>query len=70
MLSIRLPDVMERRLASLAAKTGRTRTALAREGILQYINDLEDHDLAEARARKNRMTVLLQDVEKALKLPS
>ena len=42
MLTIRLPDSIEQRLAALANETGRTKTALAREAILEYINDLED----------------------------
>ena len=39
MLAIRLPDDIELRLASLAAETGRTKTALAREAIVEYIDD-------------------------------
>ena len=42
MLAIRLPDSIESRLAALAGETGRTKTALAREAILEYIDDLED----------------------------
>ena len=42
MLAIRLPQPIEDRLAALADKTGRTKTALAREAILKYIEDLED----------------------------
>jgi hypothetical protein len=33
MLAIRLPDTIEERLNTLAAETGRTKTALAREAI-------------------------------------
>ena len=42
--------------------------ALAREAILEYIDDLEDFYLAEARARKNRKTIPLEDVERELGL--
>jgi len=42
MLAIRLPDDIEKRLARLAQKTGRTKTYYAREAILQYSDDLED----------------------------
>ena len=70
MLAIRLPDTIELRLAHLAAETGRTKTTLAREAILEYIDDLEDYHLAEARARKNRKTIPLEDVEQALGLAS
>ena len=63
-LAIRLPDSIEQRLAALAAETGRTKTTLAREAILEYIDDLEDFYLAEARARQNRKTSPLDDVMK------
>ena len=68
MLAIRLPDDIEQRLSALAIETGRTKTALAREAILEYIDDLEDYHLAEARARRNRNTIPLEDVERALGL--
>jgi RHH-type rel operon transcriptional repressor/antitoxin RelB len=57
MLAIRLPEEIEERLNALAQETGRTKTTLAREAILEYIDDLEDFYLAEARARKNRKTI-------------
>ena len=68
MLAIRLPDAIEKRLASLAAETGRTKTALAPEAILEYIDDLEDLYLAESRARLNRKTIPLSEVERELGL--
>ena len=68
MLAIRLPETIEKRLDSLASETGRTKTALAREAIVEYIDDLEDYYLAEARARLNRKTIPLADVERELGL--
>lgn len=68
MLAIRLPDDIEIRLASLAAETGRTKTALAREAILEYIDDLEDLYLAESRARLNRKAVPMEELERELGL--
>jgi RHH-type rel operon transcriptional repressor/antitoxin RelB len=68
MLAIRLPETIEKRLDSLAGETGRTKTALAREAIVEYIDDLEDYYLAEARARQNRKTIPLADVERELGL--
>jgi mRNA interferase RelE/StbE len=68
MLAIRLPEPIELRLAALAETTGRTKTTLAREAILEFIDDLEDFYLAEARARKNRKTIPLDpDAVKDLK---
>ena len=68
MLAIRLPQPIEDRLTALARESGRTKTTLAREAILEYIEDLEDFYLAEARARKNRKTIPLDDVERQLGL--
>ena len=68
MLSIRLSEPIELRLAALAETTGRTKTTLAREAILEFIDDLEDFYLAEARAGKNRKTMALDDVERRLGL--
>ena len=68
MLAIRLSDSIEERLNTLAAETGRTKTALAREAIVEYIDDLEDYYLAEARARLNRKTIPLAEVERKLGL--
>jgi RHH-type rel operon transcriptional repressor/antitoxin RelB len=68
MLAIRLPPDIEERLNALAAETGRTKTALAREAIVEFIDDIEDYYLAEARARRNRKTIPLADVERELGL--
>ena len=68
MLAIRLPEAIELRLNALAETTGRTKTTLAREAILEFIDDLEDFYLAEARARKNRKTIALDGVERQLGL--
>lgn len=66
MLSIRLPEEIEERLNALAAESGRTKTALAREAIVEFIDDLEDYYLAEARDRKSRKPIPLAEVEGAL----
>lgn len=49
MLAIRLPERIEKRLARLAKRTGRTKTYYAREAILKHLEDLEDIYLAEKR---------------------
>ncbi|MFZ0707192.1 MAG: DUF6290 family protein [Candidatus Korobacteraceae bacterium] len=68
MLAIRLPDSIEKRLARLAKRTGRTKTFYAREAILRYIEDLEDvYDaeriLERIRSGKEK-TIPLEDVMK------
>lgn len=47
MLAIRIKPELEKRLAALAERTGRTKSFYARAAIEQYIEDLEDHFLAE-----------------------
>jgi RHH-type transcriptional regulator, rel operon repressor / antitoxin RelB len=54
MLAIRLPDKIEKRLARLAKRTGRTKTYYAREAIVQHLDDLEDIYLAEKRLAEIR----------------
>jgi RHH-type rel operon transcriptional repressor/antitoxin RelB len=49
MLAIRLPGRIEKRLARLAKRTGRTKTYYAREAIVQHLDELEDIYLAEKR---------------------
>lgn len=49
MLTIRLPTKLEKRLAKLAKKTGKTKTFYAREAIVEYIGDLEDLYIAKKR---------------------
>jgi RHH-type rel operon transcriptional repressor/antitoxin RelB len=49
MLAIRLPESIERRLAALARKTGRSKSFYAREAILKHLGALEDYYLAVSR---------------------
>jgi RHH-type rel operon transcriptional repressor/antitoxin RelB len=67
-LSIQLPDNVEDRLESLAARTGRTKSFYITEAITEYLEDLEDLYLAEQRLidiRAGRtQTVPLEEVMK------
>jgi RHH-type rel operon transcriptional repressor/antitoxin RelB len=56
MLAIRLPEALEERLARLAQATGMTKTSL------------EDLLLAQARARRNRKTIPMEELERELGL--
>jgi Predicted DNA-binding protein with an HTH domain len=47
MLAIRINPELEKRLATLAERTGRTKSFYARRAIEEYIEDMEDHFLAE-----------------------
>lgn len=60
MLSIRLE--IEQKFARLAAKSGRTKSSLAREAIAEYVGDLEDFHIAEARSRRNRTAIPIAEI--------
>ena len=47
MLAIRLPAAIEKRLESLAKRTGRTKSFYAREAILRHLENLEDIYVAD-----------------------
>jgi len=68
MLAIRLPPEIEKRLDDLAKRTGRSKSFYARAAILEYLDDLEDLDLAERELETVRSgavtTVFLQDLMK------
>ncbi len=48
-LSVRVPDEIEERLARLAEKTGRSKSFYVREALVAHIDDLEDIYLGEKR---------------------
>ncbi len=70
MLAIRLPEDIENRLASLAAKTGRTKTFYAKEAILEHLDDIEDKYLAINRLENPGKRWSLDDVEQDSDLDS
>jgi RHH-type rel operon transcriptional repressor/antitoxin RelB len=68
MLAIRLPEELELRLENLAKKTGRTKTFYAREAIVEYIDDLEDYYLAEARSKSAGKNISMSEMKVRLGL--
>jgi RHH-type rel operon transcriptional repressor/antitoxin RelB len=66
MLTVRLPPAIERRLAELARKTGRTKRYHAREAILAHLDDLEDAYLAKRRMKAGRARATLEQLEALL----
>ncbi len=66
MLALRLPPEVEKRLAALAKKTGRTKSFYAREAILRHIEDLEDYHLAQRRLARRGRRVTLEQLEREL----
>ena len=51
MLALRLDDELEKRVADLATRQGRNKSALVREALIRYMEDQEDIMLAEAALR-------------------
>ena len=68
MIAVRLPPEVEKRLARLARRTGRSKTFYVREAILQHLEDLEDYYLAVQRLEENLPGVPLEEVERRLGL--
>ena len=52
MLSIDLPADLDGRLEALASRTGRTKNDHICEALANYLNDLEDLQVAEERFRE------------------
>jgi len=66
MLALRLPAQIEKRLDSLAKKTGRSKSFYAREAILRHLEDLEDYHLARRRLARRAARVTLEQLEREL----
>jgi RHH-type transcriptional regulator, rel operon repressor / antitoxin RelB len=66
MLALRLPAEIEKRLAALAKKTGRTKSFYAREAIVRHLEDLEDYYLARKRLGRRRARLSLEALEHEL----
>ena len=70
MLTMRLPENVERRLEHLSEATGRTKTFYAREAIIKYLDEMEDDYLSERvveRVRSGQEKVYSSDeLEKLL----
>jgi RHH-type rel operon transcriptional repressor/antitoxin RelB len=72
MLTVKLPKSIEKRLEKLARRTGRSKSYLAREAILDHLEDFEDIYLAEKvltriRAGKDRI-IPLEEVMKRYRM--
>jgi RHH-type rel operon transcriptional repressor/antitoxin RelB len=68
MLGIRLEPDLDRRLARLARKTGRSKSYYAREAIRQYLEDREDYLLGISVLERQEPTISLRELERRLGL--
>ena len=64
MLALRLPPDIEKRLAALAKKTGRSKSFYAREAILTHLEDLEDAYLAMKALEEGGERIPLEEILK------
>ena len=70
MLALRLDDELEKRIADLATRQGRNKSALVREALIRYMEDQEDIEMAEAvlRTQSGKPTYSLAEVRRELGL--
>ena len=72
MLSVRLPENLEKRLSHLARITNRSKSYYVREAIERSLKDIEDAYLAEAAyedfLKSGEKSIPLNDVERSLGL--
>ncbi|MCY3940904.1 MAG: anti-toxin [Gammaproteobacteria bacterium] len=63
MLAVRLPEDIEKRIAELAYRTGRTKTYYVKEAIMGKIDELEDKYLALDRLENPEKRWSLEEME-------
>jgi RHH-type rel operon transcriptional repressor/antitoxin RelB len=68
MLAIRLPSEIEKRLETLAKKTGRTKAYYVREAVIDHLEALEDIYLSLDRLEKPAKRWSLEELEKEIDL--
>ena len=72
MLALRLPEDIERRLESLAKKSGRSKSFYAREAILEHLDDLEAAYLSDVIVERVKTgvekTYTIEELEQELGL--
>lgn len=63
MITVQLPDEIEKRLQLLATKTGRTKTYYIREAVINHLEKLEDIYLSLDRLEKPANRWSLDELE-------
>jgi len=66
MLTLKMEPQAEKRLASLARKSGKSKSGLAKEFIMEYLEELEDARLAAERLRKPERIFTREEVRREL----
>jgi len=70
MIAIRLDPELEQSLETLAKSTGKNRSAIVREALMRYLEDLEDAEMAEAAYREMKTAKPLAELRRDLGLDS
>jgi len=69
MLSVRLPQDVEKRLERLAKSTQRPKSFFVKEALNNYLDDMEDlYDVLKRKNAKDRNLISLKELEDALGL--
>jgi predicted DNA-binding protein len=68
MLSLRLDHDIEEQLKELSRLTGTSKTAIARQAIIHYLEDLDDYRDAVAILQRHESTISLAELERELDL--
>jgi RHH-type rel operon transcriptional repressor/antitoxin RelB len=69
MISVRLPEEMEKRIERLAESTRRPKSFFVKEALKNYLDDMEDYyEVLKRKNDKTRNLISLEELEKALEL--
>jgi len=69
MISVRLPEEMEKRIERLAKSTRRPKSFFIKEALNNYLDDMEDYyEVLKRKNDKERNLITLEELEKALEL--
>lgn len=70
MLALRLDGELEKKIEALAYRQGRNKSALVREALIRYMEDMEDIEMAEAVLNRmpGQKTLTLEEARRALGL--
>jgi len=66
MLSVRLPEMIERRLADLAEKTNRSKSYYVEHALENFLDEYEDYLLALSRLEEKGPNISLEEAKKQL----
>jgi RHH-type rel operon transcriptional repressor/antitoxin RelB len=67
-ITLEIDSVIDDELNELARTTGRDKTSLAREALIEWLEDQEDLRLIKARIAENNPTLSFDDMMKRLDL--